>query len=182
MRRSLGVSLIVLLMLASVACGAKKPPRVQPPPTPPAPPLLVAVPITGLAFEWPPAVESVHVSLLLAEPAEVRPLRVVTARERPTDPPPVAPPSATPPEPLRLTTPGMPDDAAATRQVREQLDRARRSLGRLRYSRLTDAARAQYETVLQLIQQAEDALKARNFVFAVKVADKAETLARRLAG
>jgi CheY-like chemotaxis protein len=33
-----------------------------------------------------------------------------------------------------------------------------------------------------VIQQAEDALKGRNFVFAVKVADKAETLARRLGG
>lgn len=187
MRRSLGVNLIALLMLASAACGAKKPPRVQPPlPPPPAPPpLLASVAIAGIGFEWPAVVESLPVSLLLVEPPEPPAPRVASERDRPADAPPLPPlppPAATPPEPPRLTTPDMPDDAAATRRVREQLDRARRSLGRLRYSRLTDAARAQYDTVLQLIQQAEDALKARSFVFAVKVADKAETLARRLGG
>jgi hypothetical protein len=82
----------------------------------------------------------------------------------------------------RLSTPDVLDEVVATRQVREMLDRARRALGTLRYSTLSADARTQFDTATQLIQQAEDALKERNFVFALKVADKAETLARRLVG
>jgi uncharacterized protein YgfB (UPF0149 family) len=76
--------------------------------------------------------------------------------------------------------PETPDATSATRQVRDLLERARRALAALRYERLAPDARAQYDTVVQLMQQAEDALRARDFAFALKVADKAETLARRL--
>ena len=94
-------------------------------------------------------------------------------------------PAAPPPpvvDPPRLTTPETPDADAATRQVRESLARARRALAALRYERLTPDARAQYDTVVQLMQQAEEAVRTRDFVFALKVADKAQTLARRLGG
>ena len=66
--------------------------------------------------------------------------------------------------------------------MRESLARARRDIASIRYDTLTQDARAQYDTVVQLIQQAEEALRTRDFVFALKVADKAETLARRLSG
>jgi len=39
----------------------------------------------------------------------------------------------------------------------------------------------QYDTAKRFIQQAEDALKAKNFVFAEQLADKAATLAAALA-
>ena len=130
MRRVL-IVVVAVTSLASVACGAKKPPRVQPTPAPsPAPPpLLAAAPIAGIALAWPPAVASLQLSWLFEEFPEPRPSRVGSQRERPAGAPPLTPPSAAPPDPLRLATPGTPDEAVATRQVREQLDRARRALG-----------------------------------------------------
>jgi hypothetical protein len=137
----------------------------------------------GLVIGWPSNVESTDVRALIGEPAEARSTPAAAERERPAEPPAAAVPPASPPaEPPRLTTPDAPDDATAAKQVREMLERARRALSALRYSDLTADARAQYDTVGQLMQQAEEALRVRNFVFVIKVADKAETLARRLVG
>ncbi len=179
MRRHAAVLLVTVLTTASVACGDKKPPIVAPTPlpAPSAPRLLPARPLDRVAPGWPPEPAPVPVADLLRELPEPAP---PPPPERvPEAAPPVPPPVAEPP---RLTTPETPDAAEATRQVRESLTRARRALAALRYERLSADARTQYDTVTQLIQQAEDALRTRDFVFALKVADKAETLARRLSG
>jgi hypothetical protein len=183
MRRQLGVTLVAVLTAASLACGGKKPVRTSPapPPAPPPPPPLVdARPLAGVALDWPPELSPVPVAELLEEMAAPTPARPPVDRERVPDVPVPPPPPAI--DSPRLTTPETPDAAAATRQVRESLGRARRALDALRYDRLTPDARAQYDTVVQLIQQAEEALRTRDFVFALRVADKAETLARRLSG
>jgi len=178
MRRPIGVTLVAVLTAASLACGSKKPVRVEPAPSAPPPPrLLEARPLEGIVLGWPPETEPAPIAEVLREPAPPVPPRAPAERERIPDPAPPPPPVLDPP---RLTTPETPDDAAATRQVRDSLARARRALGALRYERLSPDARAQYDTVVQLIQQAEEALRTRDFVFALKVADKAETLARRL--
>jgi hypothetical protein len=181
MRRVSGILLVALLSAGVAACGVKAAPRTTPtPPTPPPPPgpppALAARSFADWLPAWPPEIEPTSVAALLLEeePGTAAP-GPAPEPDRPTEPPPV--PAAEPP---RLTTPGTPDDVAATRQVNDTLDRARRALATLRYDRLTSDARAQYDTVSQLIQQAEEALRARNFVFALKVADKADTLARRL--
>lgn len=180
MPRVLGIAFLTALVAASLACGTKKPLRTEP--TLPAPrlsPVLAAHPIEGLApLEWPPAPMPAPVADLLADVRDAPLPRAATERERLTEPPP--PPSPPVAEPLRLSTADAPDEIAATRLVREKLERARRALRALRYDSLTSDGRAQYDTVVELIQQAEEALKARNLVFALKVADKAETLARRL--
>jgi hypothetical protein len=180
-RRQMGVVLAAVLTAASLACGEKRPVLVAPTPPPPPPPKLVeARPLEGVVLDWPPALESVPIAEALQETAPPEPPRPPAERERVPDvAPPPPPPVADPP---RLTTPETPDAAVATRQVRESLTRARRALAVLRYEQLGPDARSQYETVVQLIQQAEDALRTRDFVFALKVADKAETLARRLSG
>jgi outer membrane biosynthesis protein TonB len=73
-------------------------------------------------------------------------------------------------------------DAAAERQVRDLLARAARSLGRVDYRRLSSEGRAQYEQSKRFSDQAEDALRDRNFPFAATLADKAFTLAAQLSG
>ena len=176
MRRLLRAATLAALVAVS-ACGVKTPPRTTPTPPPP-PAALAALAARALADwlpAWPPEIEPASIGALLEVEPEAAAPRPAPERDRPTEPPPV--PAAEPP---RLTTPETPADDAATRQVNDTLDRARRALATLRYDRLTPDARAQYDTVSQLIQQAEEALRARNFVFALKVAEKAETLARRL--
>ena len=73
-------------------------------------------------------------------------------------------------------------DAAAERQVRDLLVRAARSLGRVDYRRLSTEGRSQYEQSKRFSDQAEDALRDRNFPFAATLADKAFTLATQLGG
>jgi hypothetical protein len=73
-------------------------------------------------------------------------------------------------------------DAAAERQVRDLLSRAARSLGRVDYRRLSADGRSQYEQSKRFSDQAEDALRDRNFPFAATLADKAFTLANQLGG
>jgi hypothetical protein len=73
-------------------------------------------------------------------------------------------------------------DAARERQVRDLLTRATRSLGRVDYRRLSIEGRSQYEQAKRFSDQAEDALRDRNFPFAATLADKAATLAAQLGG
>ncbi len=66
-----------------------------------------------------------------------------------------------------------PTDAAAERKVRDALARAARDLSRVDYGRLSADGRAQYEQSKRFTEQAEQALKDRNYVFATTLADKA---------
>ena len=61
--------------------------------------------------------------------------------------------------------------------IRELLGRAARDLSRVNAGALNTDGRAQYDTARRFLQQAEDALKARNIVFAGRLADKAATMA-----
>ena len=76
---------------------------------------------------------------------------------------------------LALQMPGA--SAKADQSVRTLLARAARDLGRVDYQALDTDGRAQYETARRFMQQADDALKARNVMFAGKLADKAATMA-----
>ena len=92
-----------------------------------------------------------------------------------------APAAATPapaPEPPRELRPASPAaDAAAERETRDALARASASLSHVDYQKLNADARAQYEQSKRFMEQAQQALKDRNFVFAATLADKAATLA-----
>ena len=167
--------LAVAVVLALAAACAKAPPRTAP--APPAAPLLAArslATIVHLAVASPP----VPVTALVAEPepgeAAPRPRPVVPARPAPVEAP-ERPPA-------RLGTPETADAEATTKRVNATLERAREALATVRPERLSADARVQYQTARQLIEQAEAAVKVRNFMYAIRLADKAETLARRLAG
>ena len=60
--------------------------------------------------------------------------------------------------------------------------RARAALATVRVERLKGDARVQYQTAQQLIDQAEAAVEVANFMYALRLADKAEVLAKGLAG
>lgn len=69
----------------------------------------------------------------------------------------------------------------AERDARDKITRAARDLGRVDYGKLNADARAQYDQSKRFMEQAQQALKDRNFVFASTLADKAAALAAGLA-
>jgi hypothetical protein len=105
---------------------------------------------------------------------------------REPEPPPAAAAPTTPqpaPEPPRELRPASPAaDAAAERESRDALARAARDLGRVDYGKLNPDARAQYDQSKRFVEQAQQALKDRNFVFAATLSDKAAALAAELVG
>jgi hypothetical protein len=91
------------------------------------------------------------------------------------------PPEAAPAEPSpMLQRQPTAKEQAEERAIRDRLTRAERDLSQVDYGPLSSDARNQYDTAKRFIQQANDALKARNFVFAENLADKAATLAASL--
>jgi len=72
-------------------------------------------------------------------------------------------------------TPG--SESQTVTAIRDLLGRAARDLSRVNAASLSGDGRAQYDQARRFIQQAEDALKVRNIVFAGKLADKAATMA-----
>ena len=96
----------------------------------------------------------------------------------PTEPAPVAPPPAASNPQLR--TPQTADTSTAAKTVRTTIDRARTMLSTVNFAPLSDERKKAYNDAKLFIQQAEDALKAGNIVFAQASASKAETLAKEL--
>jgi hypothetical protein len=69
---------------------------------------------------------------------------------------------------------------ATEKDVRDKLARVNGELSRIDYRRLSADARSQYDQSKRFTQQAEQALKDSNVVFAATLADKAEALASQL--
>ena len=130
---------------------------------------------------------------------------VVAAAPAPEPPPPAAPaPRTPPPRPVPREAEARPqptpapapqadatrdlrpaaaaNSAATERAVRDVLVRANRDLSRIDYGKLSADGRAQYEQSKRFSQQADQALKERNLVFAATLADKSATLAAELLG
>jgi hypothetical protein len=153
------------------------PPRVLAPVDEPLP-AVAAVPDAPPAVEPRPAMRP-PVPRPNGAPAEAG------ARPEPPAPPPVAaqgPPDPVPTETRELRAAPSASAVEAERGVRELLLRASRDLNRVDYGRLSGDGRVQYEQSKRFSQQAEQALKDRNFVFATTLADKAATLATELLG
>jgi hypothetical protein len=98
-------------------------------------------------------------------------------------------PAATEPAPATLPAPTGPPPQLRTAEspgtegtVRAQIDRTRQMLSTVDYRRLTNIRKKAYDDAKKFADQADEALKQGNVVFAVGVAGKAETLAKELAG
>lgn len=127
------------------------------------------------------------------EPVEPEPVADVpvaptpSAPARPAGRPPVRPPAAAPasspdPTPAPALRPGVTTGSSATTEasVRRLLESARRDLARITPTGLSADARTQYEAASRFADQADEALKVRNLVYAGMLADKAATLAAAL--
>ena len=105
--------------------------------------------------------------------------------EFPEAPPPSAEAPAVPPvaspaeslEPVMSTSPG-----EVERRVRLQLQRASSDLNRVDYGALSQDGQGQYDMAKRFIEQADEALRDRNLVFAGKLAEKAAGIASVLLG
>jgi Predicted membrane protein len=105
--------------------------------------------------------------------------------EKPVEPPPPEPAPVTPPPvapPAQLRTPETADGSNAAKTVRATIDRTNQLFSGINYQSLSKDRKKAYDDAKRFIQQAEDALKQGNIVFAQGVATKAETLAKELAG
>ena len=143
---------------------------------PPPPPRVVAV--YEAEPEPVPAVEPEPVETTQApRPRPNRPAG--TRQEGSTRPEPAPPPASRPstPPPSLTLKPSAGAESKTEASIRDLLVRAGRDLGRANYGALDSDGRAQYDTAKRFLQQAEEALKTRNYVFAGKLADKAATLA-----
>ncbi len=92
------------------------------------------------------------------------------------------PSEATRPPQTTLQTTPVEQEADVLRKVRDLLARATADLGRVDYNRLSADTRTQYDQAKRFGSQADEALKAKNLVFASYLADKAATLAAQLSG
>ncbi len=160
----------------NAGCATARASVPPPPPTlaaPDVPPRIVAeyLPDPPLPAE-PVSTEAVAASPQLDRPARRDPRRPDAPAE-PSQTPPATPPASAPS--LAMQNTGA--NAKADQSVRSLLAQANRDLGRVVYQTLDADGRVQYDTARRFMQQADDALKARNVVFAGKLADKAATMA-----
>jgi hypothetical protein len=65
-------------------------------------------------------------------------------------------------------------------RIRGMLANAARDLGRIDYRALGADAQAQYDIAKRFTEQADEAMKVKNLVFAEQLADKAAALAAQL--
>lgn len=165
--------LCVLAFLAS-GCGRLHAKAAAEPPSldVPAPPARTVEPVEAKA---PPGPE--EPARPAARPA---PPAAVTARPVPAEPPKAA--DEPPRTPTTLQTTPSNVEGEIERVVRATLARASSDLSRVDYRRLNAGARTQYDTAKRFIQQAGEAIQAKNLVFAKNLADKAAALAAQLAG
>jgi hypothetical protein len=91
-------------------------------------------------------------------------------------------PVAPVPPPAQLRTPQTADTSGAAKTVQATIDRARGTLNKVDYAPLSNERKKAYNDAKRFMDQAEAALKEGNLVFAQGVANKAETLAKELAG
>ena len=179
-----GSLVVVALMITAAAAGcAKAQARTQPErvplDVPPVPPRVIAPAVVEVVAEEAPEPPAP------AAPARP-PARPRTTATRETPPPKPEPPKADPvparqPAP-RLRTPQNTSDLEVERKIRESLARSSRALDSVNQAALNPDARTQYDTARRFIQQAEEGLGAKNYVFAGYLADKAETMAAVLVG
>jgi hypothetical protein len=188
MRHFWGPAVVVLLAAGLAGCAktqARTMPERPPLQVPEAPPRVVVpvaveeppeqeAPVEEEANVQPPAPRRARPAPPKADPKEESP-----AKEAPQK---VAESGAPPAEAPQLQTPQTANDSQAERKIRDALTRAGRTLRGVNYGALNADARSQYDTAKRFIEQAEEALKIRNYVFASYLSDKADTLAKGLVG
>ena len=189
-QRWLVVSAFCILNSALVLSGCAKTQAASVPDGPPlavpaAPPRVLAPPADEPLAENPPEPQPAAPPppTNASQPARPRPRPATTATPAEEPKPvetPAAPPASTEAPVVRPVPPAV--DAAAERRIREVMRRGTADLNRIDYQKLSVDGKAQYEAAKRFNEQAEQALKERNYIFATTVADKAALIATELQG
>ena len=148
---------------------------------PAGPPLRVpdAPPRVLILSEEPSLPESVgQPAAATPAPAESTPPPVVRVPRPAPSPPPAGTVETKPSAPRTF---GLPGAAARERAIRERIEEVSRGLALVNVAALGAADRIVYDQARRFIQQAEEAVMERDFVFAATLADKAASLALDLA-
>ncbi|HEY7292918.1 MAG TPA: hypothetical protein VH583_23970 [Vicinamibacterales bacterium] len=108
-------------------------------------------------------------------------------RPEPAKPEPVIETESKPAEesakpPITLQTTPAEAEGEVERGIRATLTRAATALSRIDYRVLNADARTQYDQAKRFIEQADDAVRGKNLVFAKSLADKAAGIAAQLGG
>jgi len=179
---------LAITVAVAGACAKAKPVTVAdgPPLAMPTPPNRVLVPPDEpISVQAPPpeVADAEEPQPAPARPAgRPRPAPPAEAAKPEPEPPPVVAAPAQPEPGRELRTTSSAADAAAERQVRDLLSKSSRDLNRIDYRKLSNEGRSQYDQAKRFADQAEQAIKERNFVFATTLAEKAATLAAQLGG
>jgi hypothetical protein len=183
------IALAALIVSAAAAAGcAKAHASAQPGgpalETPLAPPRALSSPIeseptvTGAPPIEGPAPRTTPEPPRAAAPRVERPAPpAAVASETPAPNPATPLPVDEPPRTLQTTANAGP----AEQRIRGLLANASRDLSRIDYRALSVDAQTQYDIAKRFTEQADEALKAKNIVFAEQLADKAAGLAAQLA-
>jgi outer membrane biosynthesis protein TonB len=188
------LGLLSTVTACSVPLKAKVPVERPPLDVPPPPPRVVEpAPVPDDSPQPVPDLPPPPAPARPAKPTQPRPNNNSTPAEAKPEPKPdqapptdstATPATTTPAAPAvpQLRTPQTADGSEAEKTVRATLDRAKTVLGGVNFNPLSNERKKAYNDAKAFIQQAEDALKQGNYVFAQGVATKAETLAHELAG
>jgi type IV secretory pathway VirB10-like protein len=178
-----GIWVVTAALTAGCAKAQAKSVPEGPPLDVPAPPPRVLAPLEEPVIAVAPEPEPQPAAAAPPRTPPRPPVRRAEPERLEPAPAAVTPPVEAPPvEPRELRPASPARDAAAEKGVRDTLARAARDLSRVDYGKLSADARAQYDQSKRFTQQAEQALRDRNFVFAATLADKAVTLATELLG
>jgi len=182
--RRWALSLAMCALSAALAGGCAKA-RAEtvpdgPPLATPQPPSRVFAPIEEEPLVSSPVAEA-PVAPAPRVPANTPPARRTPPPE-PEKPTPAPAPAASVEAPRVLSAVSAPLDPEAEKRINELLRNAKGDLSRVDYRGLTRGGREQYDSAKGFTEEAEKALKERNFIYAQTAADKAAKLAAELLG
>lgn len=178
----------LILLVPAFACALTQAKTATERPTlevPPVPPRVVEAMVPEVAPPEPVVdLPAAPTPAPVTRPRNQPPREPVKPDPKPEPPTAEQPPAGAPATAVQtlppLRTPGTPDGAEASRLVRDVLARARKTLGSIDYQRLRTARRAEYDSANATITQSENALKSGKFDIALKLAEKAEGIAKEL--
>jgi hypothetical protein len=180
MMRAVRLLSLVLFSISLGACAAKAQvrteaeiPLLNPPPAPPR--VVAAYEAEPEPVLLSPPVEAAAPVRPAARPPRIEPPKPETAIAN--APEPAEPARPAPPPPSLTLTPSPGSEQQTVAAIRDLLTKAGRDLARVNAASLNADGRTQFDQARRFLQQAEDALKAKNIVFAGKLADKAATMA-----
>jgi outer membrane biosynthesis protein TonB len=182
--RRLAFASVVVLALAAAACvsaQAKGEPG-GPALAPPAPPPHTVIPVEIVEEPAAPPAPPSPAPVIVRPSSRPRAAKPEKPAEKPVDKPdpaavPIQPAAPIPAPPLQTTA----NVNEVEKTIRARMAQASRDLDRIEARALNPERRTQYDTAKRFLQQADDALKVKNLVFAEQLADKAATLAAALA-